>query len=70
MLASEDLGKDVPSVDNLLKKQQLIEADVAAHEERVQELTKQADTLLANAKTSDALDPATVELKKNEINNR
>jgi hypothetical protein len=32
MLASEEYGKDLASVQNLLKKHQLLEADVAAHE--------------------------------------
>lgn len=32
MLASEDYGKDLASVQNLLKKQQLLEADITAHE--------------------------------------
>ena len=32
MLCSEEYGKDLASVQNLLKKHQLLEADVAAHE--------------------------------------
>lgn len=32
MLASEDYGKDLASVNNLLKKHQLLEADISAHE--------------------------------------
>ena len=32
MLGSEEYGKDLSSVQNLLKKHQLLEADVAAHE--------------------------------------
>ena len=32
MLNSEEYGKDLSSVQNLLKKHQLLEADVAAHE--------------------------------------
>ena len=34
MLASEDHGKDLASVQNLLKKHQLLEADIGAHEVR------------------------------------
>jgi len=34
LLASEDYGKDLASVNNLLKKHQLLEADVSAHEVR------------------------------------
>ena len=32
LLGSEDHGKDLPSVLNLLKKHQLVEADISAHE--------------------------------------
>lgn len=32
LLASEDYGKDLASVNNLLKKYQLLEADISAHE--------------------------------------
>lgn len=32
LLASEDYGKDLASVNNLLKKHQLLEADISAHE--------------------------------------
>ena len=31
-MASEDYDKDLVSVDNLLKKHQLLEADISAHE--------------------------------------
>lgn len=34
LLASEDYGKDLASVNNLLKKHQLLEADISAHEVR------------------------------------
>jgi len=43
MLASEDCGKDLASVQNLLKKHTLMEADIAAHEDRIKDLNKQAD---------------------------
>lgn len=39
LLASEDYGKDLASVNNLLKKHQLLEADISAHE--VTALTEQ-----------------------------
>ena len=32
MLCTEDHGKDLASVTNLLKKHQLMEADIAAHD--------------------------------------
>ena len=31
-LASEDCGRDLAAVQNLLKKHQMLEADIAAHE--------------------------------------
>ncbi|KAG8141804.1 putative Spectrin alpha chain brain protein, partial [Naja naja] len=34
LLASEDYGKDLASVNNLLKKHQLLEADISAHEDK------------------------------------
>lgn len=37
-LASDELGRDLTSVQNLLKKNQAIEADIAAHEEPLNEL--------------------------------
>lgn len=35
LLTSEDAGKDLASVQNLMKKHQLVEADVHAHEDRI-----------------------------------
>ncbi|KAK7095430.1 spectrin alpha chain-like isoform X3 [Littorina saxatilis] len=43
MLSTEDHGKDLASVTNLLKKHQLMEADITAHEDRIQDLNTQAD---------------------------
>lgn len=37
-LGGNDLGKDLTSVQNLLKKNQAIESDIAAHEEPLNEL--------------------------------
>ena len=34
-LNSEDYGKDLTSVQNLLKKQALVEADVSSHQDRI-----------------------------------
>ncbi|XP_076800089.1 spectrin alpha chain, non-erythrocytic 1-like isoform X2 [Clavelina lepadiformis] len=70
LLASEDMGKDVPSVSNLLKKQKLLEADVAAHEDRARDLTRHAESLLEKANESDALDQAAVEAKRDNIEKR
>ncbi|KAL5008187.1 hypothetical protein ScPMuIL_013768 [Solemya velum] len=41
-LLSEDHGKDLISVNNLLKKQQMLEQDVANHQEKVQDVTSAA----------------------------
>lgn len=35
LLTSEDAGKDLASVQNLMKKQQLVEADINAHDDRI-----------------------------------
>lgn len=70
LLASEDIGKDLHSVANLLKKQKLLEADVAAHEDRAKELSKEADLLIAKSNESDALDPDAVRQKQNAIEER
>ncbi|XP_065916481.1 spectrin alpha chain, non-erythrocytic 1-like [Dysidea avara] len=42
LLSSEDIGKDLASVQNLLKKHQFIEDDIAAHEDRISDLNAQA----------------------------
>lgn len=46
VLASDDCGKDLKSVLNLLKKHQLLESDIAAHEDRVTEILQQADAFV------------------------
>ncbi|CAI5455840.1 unnamed protein product [Caenorhabditis angaria] len=48
LLNSDDYGKDLASVENLLKKHSLLEADIAAHQDRVNEMNDQADSLLEN----------------------
>ncbi|XP_069604162.1 spectrin alpha chain, non-erythrocytic 1 isoform X3 [Ranitomeya imitator] len=66
LLASEDYGKDLASVNNLLKKHQLLEADISAHEDRLKDLNGQADSLM----TSSAFDTSQVKDKRNAINER
>lgn len=39
-LASEDLGQDLKSVNSLIKKQSLLEADVLAHRERLNDISR------------------------------
>lgn len=46
LLSSEDYGRDLTSIENLLKKHQLLEADIQAHADRVAEMNTQADSLL------------------------
>ncbi|EGD77905.1 spectrin [Salpingoeca rosetta] len=45
-LASEDLGRDLSSVKNLIKKHQLLEADVAGHQERLEAIQRQAKEMM------------------------
>uniref|UniRef100_A0A7M4E180 Spectrin alpha chain, non-erythrocytic 1 n=1 Tax=Crocodylus porosus TaxID=8502 RepID=A0A7M4E180_CROPO len=66
LLASEDYGKDLASVNNLLKKHQLLEADISAHEDRLKDLNGQADSLM----TSSAFDTSQVKDKRDTINER
>ncbi|KAG8554928.1 hypothetical protein GDO81_003933 [Engystomops pustulosus] len=66
LLASEDYGKDLASVNNLLKKHQLLEADISAHEDRLKDLNGQADSLM----TSSAFDTTLVKEKRDAINER
>ncbi|XP_035246925.1 spectrin alpha chain, non-erythrocytic 1-like isoform X2 [Anguilla anguilla] len=66
LLASEDYGKDLASVNNLLKKHQLLEADISAHEERLKDLNGQADSLM----TSASFDTTLVKEKRAAVNAR
>ncbi|MEQ2177746.1 Spectrin alpha chain, non-erythrocytic 1 [Goodea atripinnis] len=66
LLASEDYGKDLASVNNLLKKHQLLEADISAHEDRLKDLNGQADSLMA----SNAFDTSQVKDKRDAVNAR
>eukprot|EP00051_Salpingoeca_urceolata_P021153 m.326944 g.326944 ORF g.326944 m.326944 type:complete len:2477 (-) comp19745_c14_seq3:188-7618(-) len=47
LLASTDLGKDLPSVQNLMKKHQLIESDIAAKQDRIDSVNHQADRFVS-----------------------
>jgi spectrin alpha len=46
VLASEDLGRDLSGVKFLLKKHQLVEADIDVHVTEAQALSKQAQELI------------------------
>jgi len=45
-LLSEDYGKDLTSVQNLQKKHALLEADVASHRDRIDQIVHSADTFV------------------------
>ena len=66
MLETEDYGKDLATVQNLVKKQQLLDADVKAHDDRVKDLNKQADDFI----DSGMWDTEGIQQKKQEINER
>uniref|UniRef100_A0A1W7R9J9 Spectrin alpha chain n=1 Tax=Hadrurus spadix TaxID=141984 RepID=A0A1W7R9J9_9SCOR len=66
LLKSEDSGKDLASVQNLIKKHQLVEADVTAHEDRIKDMNNLADSLV----DSGQFDTATIQEKRNSINER
>lgn len=54
LLTSEDSGKDLASVQNLMKKHQLVEADILAHEDRIKDMNEQADSLLSSGQFDNA----------------
>ena len=60
-LQNEEYGRDLASVQNLLKKHQLIEADVLSHEEQVKELNATAEQFIANNLFDTAAIRATIE---------
>ncbi|XP_062606729.1 spectrin alpha chain-like isoform X6 [Saccostrea cucullata] len=66
MLSSEEYGKDLASVQNLLKKHQLLEADIAAHEDRIKDLNTQADQFV----DAQVWDAESIEVRKRTINER
>ncbi|XP_071821753.1 spectrin alpha chain, non-erythrocytic 1-like isoform X5 [Apostichopus japonicus] len=45
-LSSEDVGRDLASVQNLMKKHSLLEDDINAHEDRINVLNSQADQFI------------------------
>ncbi|XP_071500194.1 spectrin alpha chain, non-erythrocytic 1-like [Diadema antillarum] len=65
-LASEDVGRDLTSVTNLIKKHQLLEDDITAHEDRIQVLNNQADAFIE----AGHFDPESMRQTKDSINER
>lgn len=66
LLTSEDSGKDLASVQNLMKKHQLVEADIQAHEDRIKDMNDQADSLIESGQ----FDTASIQEKRQSINER
>ncbi|KAL0850595.1 hypothetical protein ABMA28_012356 [Loxostege sticticalis] len=66
LLTSEDSGKDLASVQNLMKKHQLVEADIQAHEDRIQDMNAQADALVSSGQ----FDSAGIGARRSAINER
>merc|ERR1711971_224590 len=44
ILTTDEVGKDLASVQNLMKKHQLVEADIIAHEDRIKDMNEQAES--------------------------
>ncbi|CAH0722167.1 unnamed protein product, partial [Brenthis ino] len=66
LLTSEDNGKDLASVQNLMKKHQLVEADIQAHEDRINDMNAQADALVSSGQ----FDSAGIGSRREAINER
>ncbi|XP_041973840.1 spectrin alpha chain isoform X4 [Aricia agestis] len=66
LLTSEDSGKDLTSVQNLMKKHQLVEADIQAHEGRIEDMNAQADALVSSGQ----FDSAGIGARRSAINER
>ncbi|XP_047035497.1 spectrin alpha chain isoform X4 [Helicoverpa zea] len=66
LLTSEDSGKDLASVQNLMKKHQLVEADIQAHEDRINDMNAQADALVSSGQ----FDSAGIGSRRAAINSR
>uniref|UniRef100_T1IUQ9 Spectrin alpha chain n=1 Tax=Strigamia maritima TaxID=126957 RepID=T1IUQ9_STRMM len=66
LLMSEDAGKDLASVQNLIKKHQLVEADILAHDDRIKDMNNQADGLIESGQ----FDTNSIQEKRQTINER
>lgn len=66
LLTTEDSGKDLASVQNLMKKHQLVEADIQAHEDRIKDMNSQAESLVGSGQ----FDSAGIQEKCQSINER
>ena len=66
ILSSKDLGKDLTSVQNLIKKHQLVQTDISAHKERIDAVNKQATDFVA----AKHFDSENIRAKQSNINTR
>lgn len=66
LLHTDDMGKDLASVQNMTKKHQLVEDDITAHEERISEMNHQADSLVESGQ----FDSESIEEKRTSITQR
>ena len=46
LLNTDDVGKDLASVLNLMKKHQLVDADIESHDDRTKDMNDQATSLI------------------------
>ncbi|KAM4599411.1 spectrin beta chain, non-erythrocytic 1 isoform 3-T3 [Fundulus diaphanus] len=63
-LQSDDFGKDLTSVNIMLKKQQMLESQVEVRQKEVEELQKQSQALSQEGKGSDEADGQRVTVEK------
>lgn len=66
MLEAEDYGKDLATVQNLVQKHKLLEADISTHDDRVSDLNDRADAFI----DSGMWDTENIKEKKQTINER
>ena len=70
LLDSEDVGKDVSSVEVLMRKFDRIEADAVAHEEVLKSLDQNGEELMKKREASDAIDARLVEERCQLVNEK
>merc|ERR1711963_1355782 len=66
LLNTDDVGKDLASVLNLMKKHQLVDADIESHKDRMDDMNDQATSLIQ----SEQFDAEDIDEKRKSINDR
>merc|ERR1719245_2226958 len=66
LLNTDDVGKDLASVLNLMKKHQLVDNDIESHEDRMKDMNDQATSLIQ----SEQFDADDIDEKRKSINDR